>query len=474
MPRNTELIQRQFGSKNPLPSIELADNALKLGGIPANLFALKEELSDEVSLLIRNIDDVIDDLKEHENDDERHLTEGQIQKINEAINAVRALQIANQAINDAKPGIVAEAVQTAVRQAEEYVDSEIDNAKADAVNEAVQQAGNYTDAEIANKLGELKLPTVTDPETGEEVEQDMAETLEQKPQNIINPEYFYRFKNLINNSSFEVFDGNTLRPLGWDNGVVSADASMFETYSLKLTRGQTAKQTPTHQADASWLKGAYDTDDAVLCFYHKFDAVEVRIYDVENDEYLELTELDASLNEVGSGTIIEFPYEANWNRYRCMVKFTPLNSTRKIRVEFTCAGGNKGECYIDAPSLEPYVKGEYPSIYKAGRYAISAYQVLNPPPADVDRFTPFEHLNIVNGVADEQGNLTYQEYRRVDGTLAIKREALNPDSNGYYQTMVETFYRKDGVTVNYVDTYTYTYSSSGAVLSKILSTTEVE
>ena len=40
MPRNTELIQRIFGSKNPLPSIELADDALKLGGILANMYAL--------------------------------------------------------------------------------------------------------------------------------------------------------------------------------------------------------------------------------------------------------------------------------------------------------------------------------------------------------------------------------------------------------------------------------------------------
>ncbi len=450
MPRNVEIIQKQFGSNQPLPEVELAGNALNLGGRAPSEYALLEDLGEEAKILLGNIEELLKALNTHKQDDVRHLTEAKRKIIAEAINATRALEIANQAITQAKSGIVTESVQ-----------------------KAVQQANEYTDAELANKLGELKFPTVVDPETGEEKEQNMAETLVEKPQNIINPEYFYRFKNMIDNSSFEVFDGTTLRPLGWDNGVVSAEASMFETYSLRLLAGETAKQTSQHQSDMNWLKGAYDTNDAILCFYHKFDAVKVRIYDVDNDEYLNLTALDSSLAELGSGTAIEFPYEANWNKYRCMVKFTPLDTTTYVRVEFTCVGGNKGECYIDAPSLEPYVAGEYPSIYKPGKYSISAHQLINPPPADVTRFTALEHLSIANGVADEKGNLTYQEYKRIDGTLAIKREASNPDENGYYQTFVETFYKKDGVTINYVDTYNYTYSASGAILSKTIETTEV-
>ena len=449
MPRNVELIQDQFGSKEPLPSIELAYNALKLGGKSANLYVLKEQLTGEVKLLLDNIDEVLEALDTHKADDKRHLTEGQIKTIAEAINAKKALEIANQAIKDAEAGIESGAVQSAVREANEY-----------------------TDQQIKNKLGSLNLPTHNDPVTGEKVEQDMAQTLEKQPQNLINPEYFYRFKNMIDNSSLEVYDGNTLKPIGWDAGVVSDDASMFETHSLKLMAGERARQTPKHQADASWMRGAYDTEDVVLCFYHKFDAVEVGVYDVVNRAYLTLTELDASLQEQAQDTKITFPYEANWNQYRCMVKFTPASNTKEIRVEFKCVGGRKGECYIDAPSMEPYVAGEYPSIYKAGRFSISAYQVLNPPPDEVDRFTPFEHLNIVNGEADEKGNLTYQEYRRTDGTLAIMRKASIPDENGYYTVFEETFYRRDG-SVLYTDTYTYTYSKTGAILSKVLETTEV-
>ena len=67
MPRNVELIQKLFGSKHPLPSIELADNALKLGGILANMYALKKDLTGEVDIMLGNIDAVLKELREREN-----------------------------------------------------------------------------------------------------------------------------------------------------------------------------------------------------------------------------------------------------------------------------------------------------------------------------------------------------------------------------------------------------------------------
>ncbi len=452
MPRNEELIQRQFGSDNPLPSIELAYNALKLGGIPANLYALKEDLNEGVVNLLGNIDEVLKELRDHEADDVRHLTAEQIAIINGAINATRALEIANKAIEDAKQGIIDEAVQ-----------------------KAFEKSNQYTDQEIKTALGELNL-TSKDPETGEVVNQNLAETLAGTPQNVINPEYFYRFKNMIDNSSFEVFDGQTFKPYGWTGGVADDNASMFGTRSLKIARGQTAMQEAGHLINVAWLKTeAYNnTDDVIICFYHKFDQVVLKIYDIENNTYLPLTYVDSNLTETEMGDNVLFPAEDNWSRYRCMAKFTPKSNTTYIRIELTCDKGTNGACYIDGMSLEPYVTGEYPSIYKDGRYSMSAYQLLNPPPSDIDRFTPIEHLNIGTSEYDENGSIYYQELTRADGTLAIKREASNPDENGNYQTIVETFYRADGVTINYVDTYTYVYSSGGAIVSRDLSTTEVK
>lgn len=456
MPRNVELIQKLFGSKHPIPSIELAYNALMLGGIPAHLYALKEDLSGEVDVMLKNIQEVIDDLKMHEKDDIRHLTQDQIDKIISAIDATKALQIANSAIDNAKSSIISESVQSATKQANTYTDAELKALRKD----------------LEDEIGKLNVGEKTDPETGETTEQTLSEALENNPHTLINPEYFYSFKNMIVNSSFEVFDGNTKIPLGWDNGVVSADASMFGTYSLKLTTGQVAKQTSKYQVDVNWMKNAYDTKEVILCFYHKFDSAIVRVWDEEYEEFLDLTKLNSNLSEAETGKSITFPYSANWNQYRCMVKFKPKALTEKIRVEFACGNGSKGACYIDAPSMEPYVEGEFPSIYKDGMYSVSANQLLNPPPDDVDRFTPLEHLNIANSQYDDKGNITYQELLRNDGSLAIKREASNPDTNGNYQTIVETFYKGDG-SINYVDTYSYTFTSNGAILTKSKTTTEV-
>ena len=93
-------------------------------------------------------------------------------------------------------------------------------------------------------------------------------------------------------------------------------------------------------------------------------------------------------------------------------------------------------------------------------------------PGDATRYSSIDELTIANSVADANGNITYQELLRSDNTLAIKREASNPTESGYYQTYVETFYLADGTTVNYVDTYNFTYSDSGAILTKTFSTTE--
>ena len=310
---------------------------------------------------------------------------------------------------------------------------------------------------------------------GEPVDVPMGETLQEQPQALINPEYFYRFKNMIDNSSFEVFNGNTLIPYGWDNGVITQDASMFNSNSLQINAGQIVKQTQPHYIDVNWLKGAYpDSSDDILCFYHKWDAVGVKIYDITNEDYLILTPVNSDLTYGEPDTEIVFDYDENWNQFRKMVKFTPSNNTARIRIEFNCkTGGTKGKCFIDAPMLEPFIEGEYPSIYKDGRFSTSAYQICNLPPYDVDRFTPLEHLNVGNSLADSNGQIYYQELLRTDNSLAIKREASNPDSNGFYQTFVETFYKGDGTTINYVDTYTYTYTDTGAILTKIKTTTEV-
>lgn len=98
------------------------------------------------------------------------------------------------------------------------------------------------------------------------------------------------------------------------------------------------------------------------------------------------------------------------------------------------------------------------------------------PPSEWDgnatRFTPLEYFSIGNSTQDSNGRLTSQNLYRQDGTLGISRVASNPDSYGFYQTIVETFYMADGVTINYIDTYSRTYTDIGAVLTQTRTTTE--
>lgn len=485
MPRNIEMLQKLFGSKEPLPSIELAYNALKLGGIAANLYALKTDLNGEVEILLGNIQDVIDDLNEHKNDDVRHLTQTQIDKIAAAINATQALSIANQAIDNAKAAIIASAVGTATSQAKDYTDGQIATLGAQKQDKLTfdttpteNSSNPVTSNGIFNALkNQVAKEEYTNPITGETTDQTLTEALVENPQTRINPEYFYRFKNMIENSSLEVFNGVTLLPLGWDAGEVSPDASIFGTYSLRLEEDVTAKQTPRFQASRSWMiPNPYNAEDCVFCFYHKFNAVGVKIYDVTNEAYLPLKKLDSELNESASAYEIVFDGINNWSEYRCMIKFTPPATADKIRIELTGKDGTHDAAYVDALMLEPYVEGEFPSIYKDGRYSVSAYQILNPPPADVDRWTDTGHFKVGNSTQDSAGNITYQELlREDDDSLAIKRrvDPNSKDSNGYYQTIIETFYKADGITENYTDTWTYTYTDTGAILTASKTTTEV-
>lgn len=494
MPKNIELVQQMFGSQNPLPSIELAYNALYLGGIAANLYAQKSDLNAEVNVLLGNIQDVIDDLNTHKEDDVRHLTQGQIDKIAAAINATQALQIANQAINDAKAAIEAAAVATADSHAKDYTDTTVANAispintRLTAVENGKQPMLTFDSAPTQNSANPVTSGGIfnalqtevierdyTDPITGETTSQPLDVALTSNPQTRINPEFFYRFKNMIENSSFEVFNGETLLPLGWDNGEVSPDASIFGTYSLKVTNGQAAKQTSKFWSHRSWMiPNTYNTTDCVFCFYHKFNAVGVKVLDVENNTYIPLKELDGDLNEGTASNEIVFPEVNNWSEHRCMVKFTPPSTADGLRIEFYGKAGTHDGSYVDALMLEPYVTGEYPSIYKDGRYSVSAYQILTPPPADVDRFTDLTFFTKTNTVQDQYGNIESCDYEKDDGTLAIHRACSNLDTTCHkYQTITETFYKADGVTPNYTDTWHFTYNAAGVELTAYKTTTEV-
>ena len=70
-------------------------------------------------------------------------------------------------------------------------------------------------------------------------------------------------------------------------------------------------------------------------------------------------------------------------------------------------------------------------------------------------------------VLDLNGNPTEIRFTRPASTLYMKRIYSNANINGLYQTIVETYYAIDGVTVIMTATYTLTYLANGGVNTMI-------
>lgn len=68
-------------------------------------------------------------------------------------------------------------------------------------------------------------------------------------------------------------------------------------------------------------------------------------------------------------------------------------------------------------------------------------------------------------VSDVDNNPTTVEYKRQDDKLYMRRVATNPDSNGFYQTITESYYREDGTTKLKDIVFTLAYNSTGLVTS---------
>jgi len=71
---------------------------------------------------------------------------------------------------------------------------------------------------------------------------------------------------------------------------------------------------------------------------------------------------------------------------------------------------------------------------------------------------------------DAYNKPTQVDYTRDDDTLAIRHVASNPDSNGFYQTVVETYYDSSEVFYKTI-TYTLTFLSTGIIdtMSRVVS-----
>lgn len=162
MPRNTELISRQYAGGSPLPAVLLADNALRLKGIPGELYVLREELERETGELSQGLLELAEALEGHAENTDIHLSPEQVTKIQNAINAAQALSIANQAINEIVPEIEGDArsyTDLKFASARSYTDSKFADAK------------DYTDEEVSVLGGTVTELQETVTELGNTVEE---------------------------------------------------------------------------------------------------------------------------------------------------------------------------------------------------------------------------------------------------------------------------------------------------------------
>ena len=178
----------------------------------------------------------------------------------------------------------------------------------------------------------------------------------------IDPRFLDYFKNLVYNSSFEIFDvvNNENVPRYWTGGLSDANSNFHGNYSLKLTHGQDTIQTVSAGINPNW----YGRERTRVAFYRKLGQLAIEIKDETNGTYFTLTD------EAGNtGTTITLAAHPNWQSSRASVSFDPSEAGHAscvlYRISFTNVHASEA-CYIDAVQCHPDFTGKWPQLYKDG------------------------------------------------------------------------------------------------------------
>jgi hypothetical protein len=177
----------------------------------------------------------------------------------------------------------------------------------------------------------------------------------------IDPKFLDYFKNLVYNSSFEVFDPTLNNdPKYWSGGTCTNNSNFHLDYSLKLEAGESCIQTISAAINPDW----YQREKTRVAFYRKLGQVKIEIYDQTNGGFFTLTD-----EEDNTGTSITFAEYANWQGSRVSVSFDPEevghDTCVAFRIKFTNVHATDA-CYIDAVQCHPDFTGKWPQLYKDG------------------------------------------------------------------------------------------------------------
>ena len=198
----------------------------------------------------------------------------------------------------------------------------------------------------------------------------------------VDPKFLDYFKNMVYNSSFEVFDETTTIPTYWTAGVSDPNSNFNGSYSMKLTASQSSEQASTAYINPAF----FDRGRARLTFHSKAGQVKVEVYDNTNARYFTLTD-----NEGNQGTSITFDEQSNWQDSRSSVSFDTDESPGScvsLKVKFTNVHATD-PCYIDAVQLHPDFTGKWSQLYKDGPnstlYALNQIVVSTTSPSDTSK-----------------------------------------------------------------------------------------
>jgi hypothetical protein len=199
----------------------------------------------------------------------------------------------------------------------------------------------------------------------------------------INPEFLKFHSNKVYNSSFELCS-SAFDPYYWDTeGVSSPDSNFDNTYSLKLTTGQTAIQVEENSIgvwDTSWWSWASSSRISFRVKGTDGGKVKIEVLDSSNTaQPLKRWVYNSdkkTYTEVATATgshYIEFDVYNNWpNSFRCCA-VTPVTAG-EMRIKFTNSGST--DIYIDAVTVEPDWNGRWPSFYSHGPRSVQNDRVF--------------------------------------------------------------------------------------------------
>ena len=184
----------------------------------------------------------------------------------------------------------------------------------------------------------------------------------------IDPKFLDYSKNLVWNSSFEIFDSAN-KPFHWSGGVSSADSSFYGSRSLKIANSVITRQHWAASIDPDWISRQV----VRVSFYANFVVdFKVRVVDLGTwvasggavIQYYELTHADG----VTINTELAYSGANGWEDSRITFTFDSdefLDSTARFALEFENVD-TVGDVYIDGVMMHPDFTGKWAQLYKNG------------------------------------------------------------------------------------------------------------